>query len=463
MTNSPDRKRTVKLPRTLVLFAVIVIVLWAQSLLFAFASSHPVSSFDGFAWIYYSGPAFDYYDYIGRMYYLHTPEFFSHPGYAWYYPAASVFPLQFFYAIGRFTGDWLGGYLSYIALAIAGTVFAAARLSLAMERRGVSRLAARSFLLSAALFSWPIYFSLQRGNIEAVTWLILAAALWAYGKERWLLAAVLLGVVSAFKFYPALCFALFLSARRWRELGAGLLTMGAVTLAALRYLLPDVGVAMADVAEGMTRWTNDYARGYGPQSATYDHSFYELVKATTSSFHPNYATFMERYLLVAGVIALAVFFGRVIRLPRTNQVLFLVSASVFLPPASFDYTLQNLYVPFGWLVLVCLTEAKRGVTSKPVACSLLLLAFLCGPETFVMWHDMTAAGLLKGVLLLALIIVSIVFPMGDIGPAGARERTRLTYVQKRLSRAHVSRGCLVQNDGVRQVAPRVVVSSSRSA
>lgn len=405
-----------------------MIALWTISILFAVLMSHPLRSGDGFRWIFFEGPAFDYYDYTGRMYYLHRAEFFTHPGYKWYYPAAGIFPLQFFYSIGRWSNTWLAGYLSYVAIAVTGAVIAALKAAKGLGTFGVSRRAALTFTLSAVLFSWPIYFSLERGNIESITWLLLAGALFAYGKERWVLAAVLLGTVAAFKFYPALCFALFLRPRRWKELGAGVLTMVAVTIAALRYILPDVLAAMRGVSSGMAQWINDYARSYGPQSATYDHSLYELVKVVTQGLKPNYATFLEHYMLVIGVIALGVFFARVIRLPRTNQVIFLITAAVYLPPASLDYTLQNLYVALGWLVLAVVAAARRGTLTRAMECSVLLFAFVLGPETFLMWHDVTAAGLLKSVLLLMLLIVTVAFPMEEIGgsrgvgPVDAAER-----------------------------------------
>ena len=402
------------LPRVLLRFLSIVISLWVVSLVFALIRSHPLRSLDGFKWIYYEGAAFDYYDYIGRMYYLHRPEFFSAPGYAWYYPAASVLPLQFFYTIGNLANSWLLGYLSYIAVAVVGTLLAALKLSSAMHKQGVSLVKIRWFLLATCVFSWPIYFSLERGNIEAVTWLILAGAIWAYGEERWIAAAVLLGVVSAFKFYPVLCFALFLKPRRWRELMLGLVVMVATTLAALRYMQPSITLALNGMNSGMAKWINDYALSYGPASATYDHSLYELIKVATILYHPPYVELLHEYMLLAGVVFTWAFFARVIHLPRTNQVLFLISACVYLSPASFDYTLQNLYISFGWLALAQVTSFQSGNPSKALEFTFILLAFTFGPETFLMWHSMTAAGLFKSPLILALILVSVFTALPDV-------------------------------------------------
>ncbi len=212
----------------------------------------------------------------------------------------------------------------------------------------------------AAVFSWPFYFALERGNIEAVTWLLLAGGVWAIARERWMVAAVLLGVAASVKIYPGLMFAVFLRPKRWKEIGVGLLTAVVLTLASLRFLEPDVLLAWHGVVDGVGAWTRDYAGIFDPVYLAYDHSAFELLKALVPGQHPAYDLLMGRYLAVAAGVTLVLFFGRVIRLPRINQVLFVTVASVLLPPASFDYTLVNLYVPFAWLVLLTPDERNRG-------------------------------------------------------------------------------------------------------
>ncbi len=395
-------------------FTWIAPLLWLLSLSYAVLTASLLHRPDTFRWIFYSPPAFDYYNYTGRMYYLHRPEFFTHPGYSWYYPAPDVFMLNLFYSLGRLSGNWLTGYLAYLGVALAGSFYGALRLGRGLVDRGVPSLPSYTLALVAVVFSWPIYFSLQRGNVEAVTWLIFALAIWAFGRSRWMLMAVLLGVVASFKLYPALCFALLLRPRRWKELTVGLVTTAAITLVALRFLEPSIPLAWNGVRTGIAKWTNDYASSYSPHSATYDHSLYAIVKVLTHTLHPDYSTYMQKFLVVAGVLALLVFFTRVIRLPRTNQLLFTVTAAVFLPPASFDYTLQNMYIPFAWTALA-LASAPSSVRSPRTSTTLFVLfALLMGPETFIMWNDMTAAGLLKGVILLGILVYSVVVPLPDL-------------------------------------------------
>ena len=206
----------------------------------------------------------------------------------------------------------------------------------------------------------------------------------------------------------------------------GLLTLGAVTLAALRYIHPSIAIAFTGVRSGMAKWMNDYAMTYGPASATYDHSLYEVIKVLTRDLYPVYAVFMRDYLIVAGAFALLVFFTRVIHLPRSNQLTFLVACSVFLPPASFDYTLQNLYVPFAWLVLSFLHTRAGTPARRAIGSALILLALIFAPETFLMWNNMTAAGLFKGFILLLLVTLSARVPFGDLSAIAADQQVAET-------------------------------------
>lgn len=401
------------MPNALRAFLGVIVGLWLLSLAYAEGSWLLSRNWYGFDQIYFRDPAFDYYDYIGRMYLLHRPEFFTSAGYPWYYPAPGALIYTSFYAAGRLTGGWVGGYLIYIAMSLAGVLFASLRLAGVLTQNGLRRSVALRFTLTAAVFSWPIYFALERGNIEAVTWLLLAAGVWAIVRDRWMLAAVVIGVAAAIKFYPGLMFAVFLRPRRWKEIGAGLLAMALTTLAALRFLEPDVALAFRGVQQGVEGWTRDYAAVFDPRYMAYDHSAFHLLKVLTLGSHPAYDILLQRYMLAAAMFCLVLFFGRVIRLPLVNQVMFVTVASVLLPPASFDYTLINLYVPFAWVVLVIVRQWRQGAVMPVLTSVMVLLGLLMGPEVFVRWHSYVGAGLLKAVCLMALLGLAAWQPFGE--------------------------------------------------
>ena len=394
-------------------------VLWLLSILDALLRSRNTPDFDSFHWLFYTPAAFDFFDYYDRITLLHSTAFFTHPGYPWYYPAPTILVLLPLYRFSHLFADpasgapWLAGYLAYLVLALAGFILVITAIARSLVRDGFSGRSVALWAITAALFSWPLYFSLQRGNIEALTWLILAGAVWAFARERWFLMAVLLGLASSFKIYPLFCLALFFPARRWRELALALLTFLLTTLVALEAMGPNLSVAWHGTLSGMQRWVNDYALGYGPTSATYDHSFYELLKVVTLPFHPSYPALLRLDLLVAALLALILFFARVRHLPRSNQVLFLILLCISLPPASLDYTLINLYIPFAWLTLALASNPAQARRPAVITC-FALFALVLGPKLFLSFRNITQQGFTTSLLLLGLLAISVISPFPDL-------------------------------------------------
>lgn len=353
-------------------------------------------------WPPYEG--FDFYDYLLRMRLRGSPEFFTMPGYPWYYPAAGVFAYGFFYAFcpGE---NWRVGYLIFGATTLAGCLFGAYRLTRAMVAEGVRRWSAENLVYGAILFSWPIFFSLQRGNLESVLWLVLAAGIWMVAKGRWTAAAVLIGAVASVKTYPAICFALFLRQRRWKELAIGISVMALATLAGLRYIDSNLPAAAKGVFHGVQLWTVKFATGTSQDQMMYDHSIYEIVKAVFGVWPQG----IQTYLLVTAPVMLALFFFRVMWMPIGNQVLFLVAASVSLPPASFDYTLQSLYIPFAWIAL----ELVRRPEWRDRWMSVLMFFFAVeiAPMNFVLLEGRSVGGLCKGFALLGILVIALLRPI----------------------------------------------------
>jgi hypothetical protein len=68
-------------------------------------------------------------------------------------------------------------------------------------------------------------------------------------------------------------------------------------------------------------------------------------------------------IMASGCLLLYVF--RIVRLPRVNQIVILLTLSVLLPPVSADYTLVHLYP--AWLILAFVTlELEPGVLRSRV-------------------------------------------------------------------------------------------------
>ena len=402
----PAREAAVerRLPTALLVFGVSLVILTCLSLLGPLMEFKRLPRWDIFTVLWQPYEGFDFYDYLARMRLSGTPAFFTMPGYPWYYPAGGVLLYRFFYALCP-GGDWRPGYLVYGATVLLGCLFGAHRLIQAMRSDGVRRRSAEDLVYGTLLLSWPIYFSLQRGNLESVLWLVLAAAIWLVAKGRWTPAAVLLGAVGSVKLYPAICFALFLRERRWKELAIGAGVMVLITLAGLRYMEPDLGLAVKGVAHGVQQWTLDFATATSKDQMMSDHSLYEVVKAVFG-VRPNG---IHNFLMVTSPLMLALFLGRVLWMPIASQVLFLITASVSLAPASFDYTLQSLYIPWAWVAMEMVRN--REWRDRWMWVLMFFFAVEFAPMNFVLLDGQSVGGLSKGSALIGMLLIALARPI----------------------------------------------------
>ena len=93
----------------------------------------------------------------------------------------------------------------------------------------------------------------------------------------------------------------------------------------------------------------------------FDHSLWALGKTLLPAATPAArAPWLRVYVVTAGIVGAAAWFGRVRRLGGAEKVLFLSVATVLLPPVSYDYTLVHLYAP--WLLLVLLLMRERRIS-----------------------------------------------------------------------------------------------------
>ena len=116
----------------------------------------------------------DYYAYEPRLPLRHTPAFFFAPGYPWYYPAPAVFVHYPFYQLGGY------GHRVYVLSAVLLCLWLAWHLWRSLAEAGLQRSSANLFIGCLLLFAWPEYFALERGNIEALTWIPVAIGVWWY-------------------------------------------------------------------------------------------------------------------------------------------------------------------------------------------------------------------------------------------------------------------------------------------
>lgn len=424
--NTADRSRRIvgesepglrkRLPKSLVLFLCLLLLFTGLSLARMFHGRLVRGAFLPFEPLFIPNPGFDFYVFQSRMPYVHHDAFFAPASYPWMYPAPAA-PLYALLYKFNFKGDAAWGWRVLACLSLGGCVFGVLKLCKASSGTKASGI----LFWTTFLLAWPVYFSLQRGNTESLLWLFVALGIWAFRRERWTASAVLIGFAAAFKIYPILCLGLFVPQRQWRQIGMGAAVMTLVTLASLWFINPDLAFALKHVSQGVHLFTVQYAAGVGLGPGMYDHSLLELLKVVFQPTSAFVLRWMNLYLVVVGASLLAVFLLRMVKMPLANLVLFLTVASIFVPPASFDYTLQVLYIPWAWIALgiIRMRTEERWWHFAIMG----FLAVELAPMTFVMRQGVSQNGLVKGVALLGLFILAASKRFHTAGFAGSMERT----------------------------------------
>jgi hypothetical protein len=365
----------------------------------------------------YDGPTSPSYDHFAdaflfdiRFRHFHTPAFFSPQwGSVFMYPAPAAFfyaPFQIFPHPWRFFMVTLG--LVCLGLAIW--------LMQELKRRGVQPRSAFLFAAGSLILSYPVFFELDRGNVELYIWGLSGLGILAVFRNRPWLAATLFAFAGACKGYPYLYLGLLLALKRYGQTAYSIALGVVINLFSLWFIADNFTIGKLGVAAGLAQFRMDYALRARPDAMGLDHSFFGFFKRFWFNQLPTdrLAHDLTVYLAAAAVIATAVYFFRVFRLPLTNQVIFLSVAAIALPPVSFDYTLLHLYS--GWVLLVFLAfEAWRTQRITPHG---LWPAFLCyivlmSPQNEIILHGQRIEGQIKCIALLALAIVTMCFRFPD--------------------------------------------------
>jgi hypothetical protein len=412
------------LPAVLRLYLGVIVACWGLSALPLVIRGRRLWSAST---LWFQAPFADFYS--ERIPFVHRPQFWTADGPTWNYPAPSVFVFQFFY---QFNHRPVGphfihyGFMAYAIFAGIVLVIAGVVLARAMAARGVRMGQAALFAAIGLGLCWPVYFGMERGNIELFLDAGVVLGLAAWVRRRWWLAAVLLGVFGTGKIYPLLFLALLLPVRRWKEFVGGIAVAAGLNVFATWWIGPAPAVMAQQqargVAGGVTDWVTRYSLTYEERLAEVDHSLFGLLKRVDQGHPQHFLALAAGYALIGGLGMLLLFFGRVWKMPRLNQMLVVSLAAVLLPPTSFDYTLMLLLPAWGWMVLLILNERLHGRPDERawigLSIGMLCFALLFAPETFLGWHGELYAAQMKTLVLLVLLGVAVASPFADGDVAG---------------------------------------------
>lgn len=350
----------------------------------------------------------DFRIFVYKFEFFHTAKFF-HVGFPINYPAPAAVFIEFF--IYYFPHP-VRAFLVFCILTFA---VAAVLLARALYRRGVALSRASFFVISLSLFSWPAVLLIDRGNVEILVFVSLAAALWCYATGRAWLAAGLFGVAASIKLFPFVLLGLYASRRQWGKVlfaAAVFLLMSVLSFAILG---PTISVAYHGLAVGLASFKANYMALWRSQEAGVDHSLFNVYKwLSVTFFHhsENFTQALGVYLIATAVFGVLLYIFRIRFLPLLNQILLLTIASIYFTAFSGDGTLIHLYAPLVMLLFLAIAADRKGIVVPGLRLTLNCLVYLLSFETFLVYHNQRFIGVSKSVALGVLFIAGLIYPMG---------------------------------------------------
>ena len=336
---------------------------------------------------------------------LHTAAFFdpANPSPVAYPPFGAI-QLGLLYGSGH-------PVTFFLLLAVTALGFAVWGVRRALVENGIDRRVALLFPLTLALVSFPIERLVVQGNIEIFLWIFTAAGVWAYLRDHDDVAAILWGLAAASKLYPVVLLVLLLPRRKFRAFSVGVVVFIAVSVLSLLYLGPDLAVAW----KGSLQTVFGYQQFRGAELSTREmnanHSLFLLAKFAAAVLGISALTLIKSYYVGGGLLFLAVFFGRLRKMPVANQLLGVSLFMVMLPTISYFHTLVNLYAPLLVLFFVAIRAERAGVRIAGLSTTILLFVPLFASfQLFTFPIVFLFCGVVQAVLLLLLFLYAVQYP-----------------------------------------------------
>lgn len=344
------------------------------------------------------------------------------------YPAPAAYVYDFF----------LSGFPQHPVVAYVSVVITCAVLLMGFALLAARREAPRTSGLVAAVLTTfvlgiPLWWTVDRANLEGLVWVISAAGVCAFLARRYMWSATLIGVAAAIKPFPLIFLALLVARRRIRETVIGVCVSGVLIVAALSALGGNPVTAFEDLRPGVDLYLSSYAEAFrAPSEQRVYHSLLDAAKEgimawKAKSLREKQLESMDNTLAFSGgprpslhelerlyvpfalcaVGVLAIVFARK---PLLNQLTAASITVTLFPPASAEYTLLHLYVAACALFVFLAREAVQPRPKLPwrgIAGMLVCYALLFSPLSFL---EMLG-GIAKTGLLIALLILAAAVPL----------------------------------------------------
>lgn len=246
-----------------------------------------------------------------------------------------------------------------------------------------ARLERIQYTVLLGLFTYPVLFIIDRGNLDLLVFLALAGFFYLHlvKGSRW--SWILLAFAISAKYYPATLLVLFLCDRRYREAVYAVLGAAGFTLLSAISLSVASGRSVAGVLAAVARQLGRHdAYSRTVDSVQHGHSLWGALtwivgthgqSTFTQDMAMNGVQGLSRPYLLVALLVFVLIAIYVVWFEKTTwrRVTLLVLGMVLLPYESHDYTLVLLYFP-----LMMLLYETRGQRSEVVYAVLLAVPLI---------------------------------------------------------------------------------------
>src|SRR5260370_11932854 len=145
-----------------------------------------------------------------------------------------------------------------------------------------------------------------------------------------------------------------------------------------------------------------------------NHSWFLLVKLAAAIAGTSALKLVKAYYVCGGLLFVAVFFGRLRKMPVANQLLGMSVFMLTLPSISYFHTLVNLYAPLLVLFFVAIRADRAGTRIAGLSTAILLFVPLFASfQLFTFPTYFLYCGVLQAILLLVLFLYAVQYPFAE--------------------------------------------------
>jgi hypothetical protein len=274
-----------------------------------------------------------------------------------------------------------------------------------------------------------VLFTLDRGNIEGLAFILLSLFVYFFRLNRIAISAAFLAAASALKVYPAIFVILYLSEKRYREaaifVGILLLISGLTynSLTGISFHLSSFISTIKSSSDPGNTYNAIYTIGDG--GAGFCSSAFGALKAALYALAPQEISasrllmlFRAYYRVSSLLFALVALYVMFVEKELWKKIAILTLSMIFFPFVTGDYRLLHLYIPM-WLFLN--SKEKSG---EDLLYSIFFALLLIPKAYYQIKGEISISVILNPLIISVFLVTMIVTGLRDVSVADVKQSIR---------------------------------------